>query len=194
MTLFKSVTLLGIAFILGGTPTIVQAEMPSTAIAQTSAVEFYNRGVDKANKKDYKGAIADYTQAIQLNPKYAIAYLNRGVAYRKLKNDQKALADYSQAIQLKPNYSLAYYNRGNVRDDLNNPKGAIEDYTQAIEIDQEWGSRGIADAYYNRAYVQARLKQRKGALADYQKAADLYKAAGQTEDYEDAMKQVRRLQ
>ena len=51
----------------------------SNTYAQT-AKEYFNRGIDKSNLKDYTGAILDYTKAIELNPKNAVAYYNRGIA------------------------------------------------------------------------------------------------------------------
>ena len=42
-------------------------------------VIFYcNRGYAYGKKGDYNRAIADYTQAIELNPNYVEAYNNRG--------------------------------------------------------------------------------------------------------------------
>jgi Flp pilus assembly protein TadD len=35
------------------------------------------------NKGDYGKAVADCTEAIRLDPKYAVAYNNRGVAHQE---------------------------------------------------------------------------------------------------------------
>jgi tetratricopeptide (TPR) repeat protein len=40
-------------------------------------------------------AIADYNQAIQLNPKYAKAFNNRGFAYNNKGEYDRAIADYT---------------------------------------------------------------------------------------------------
>ncbi|MEK9149008.1 MAG: tetratricopeptide repeat protein, partial [Candidatus Desantisbacteria bacterium] len=93
---------------------------------------FYaNRGLAKSALKDYPGALADYDQAINLNPNYALAYYNRGNAKSALKDYPGALADYDQAINLNPNYALAYYNRGNAKSALKDYPGALADYDQA---------------------------------------------------------------
>jgi hypothetical protein len=44
------------------------------------AIVYYGRGLAKSTKGDQDGAIADFSKAIDLNPKLAEAYLNRGLA------------------------------------------------------------------------------------------------------------------
>jgi Flp pilus assembly protein TadD len=46
-------------------------------------------------------AIADYTEAIRVDPSYADAYYNRGAAYEKLGQTADAEADYAVHRQLK---------------------------------------------------------------------------------------------
>ena len=69
-------------------------------------------GLGLRRKGDYDKAIADYTEAIRLNPKLAEAYYSRGFAYGKKGDYDKAIADYTEAIRLDPKYAEAYYNRG----------------------------------------------------------------------------------
>ena len=47
-------------------------------------------------------AIADYDEAIRLNPKEAKAYYNRGMAWEKKHSLQAALADFKMHSQLAP--------------------------------------------------------------------------------------------
>ncbi|MBE9260634.1 tetratricopeptide repeat protein [Dolichospermum sp. LEGE 00246] len=49
---------------------------------------------------DKQAAIADYNQAIKINPNYAHAYYNRGNAHYLLENNQAAISDYQQAVKL----------------------------------------------------------------------------------------------
>ena len=55
-----------------------------------------------AKKGDYDKAIADYTEAIRLDPKNAEAYCNRGHAYEEKGDYDKAIADCTEAIRLDP--------------------------------------------------------------------------------------------
>ena len=54
----------------------------SLRLDPTNANDFNRRGVAYYGKKDYDRAIADYDQAIKLNPAYAAALINRGNAWR----------------------------------------------------------------------------------------------------------------
>jgi tetratricopeptide (TPR) repeat protein len=67
---------------------------PLTALAQHSAAEFFKSGYTKADKADYDGAIADFSKAIELDPKYALAYDNRGVAKDRKSDYDGAIAGY----------------------------------------------------------------------------------------------------
>ena len=64
------------------------------------------------SKGDYDKAIADFTEAIRLNPKIAKAYNNRGLAYENKGDYDKAIADCTEAIRLDPKFAEAYHNRG----------------------------------------------------------------------------------
>ncbi len=48
-----------------------------------SAEEYFRRGYARYDQRDFSGAIADYTEAIRLNPEYAAAYNNRGLVYQE---------------------------------------------------------------------------------------------------------------
>lgn len=53
-------------------------------------------------------AIADYTEAIRLNPKYDRAYYFRAGLYVRKKDKAKAVADYTEAIKLDPGKDYYY--------------------------------------------------------------------------------------
>jgi tetratricopeptide (TPR) repeat protein len=74
---------------------------------------YYGRGFVYDNLKQYQRAVADYDQAIRLNPEFAKAYANRGLAYTKLGQHLQAVKDFDEAIRLKPDFADAYGNRGN---------------------------------------------------------------------------------
>jgi len=131
----------------------------------------YNeRGLAKANLKNYEGAIEDYKEAIRINPMYAIAHYNSGVANEKMMGHSKeAILDYTAAITADPNFSNAYANRGYVMaNERNDFIMAIDDCNKAIEIDPK-NSR----AYIKRSAVRIIIDDYVGAKADLKKAIEL---------------------
>ena len=79
---------------------------------------YLKRGMSKDDLKDYKGAIEDYTKAIEINPNNADAYFNRGVSKSNSEDDKGAIEDYTKVIEINPNDTDAYYNRGVLKEGL----------------------------------------------------------------------------
>jgi tetratricopeptide (TPR) repeat protein len=125
-----------------------------------------SQGDDLAAAGQYGQAIADYTRAINLNPKDPTAYLQRGLAYEKIRQYQKALEDYSKAIQLQPDDPELYMIRGMLFDIMNRPDSAVVDYSSAIR-----NNAAFAKAYYYRGLDLERAGQTEAALADFKSAA-----------------------
>jgi tetratricopeptide (TPR) repeat protein len=133
------------------------------AIELSPRAAFYNnRGIVRSELGDKPGAIDDYTQAIKINPNYALAYYNRGIVRSELGDKPGAIDDYTLAIKINPNDANAYYNRGIVRSELGDKPGAIDDYTLAIKINPN-----DANAYYGRGFVRNDLGDKQGAIDDY---------------------------
>jgi tetratricopeptide (TPR) repeat protein len=63
-------------------------------------VAYYNRGCAFYDDHQYDKAIADYTKAISINPKFADGYIGRAYAYAKKGEDHKADADFAEAKRL----------------------------------------------------------------------------------------------
>jgi tetratricopeptide (TPR) repeat protein len=117
---------------------------------------------------EYEKAEADYTRAIELDPKDAVAYNNRGANYNAMGEYEKAEADYTRAIELDPKDAVAYNNRGANYNAMGEYEKAEADYTRAIELDPDY-----AGAYFNRGNNYNAMGEYEAALMDFEHAADL---------------------
>ena len=133
-----------------------------------SADTYFRRGYAKDELGDYRGAIADYTEVIRLQPDAAEAYNNRGNAKNKLGQYFAAITDYDTAIRLKPDAADAYNNRGMAKADLGQHFAAIADFDTAIRLKPDY-----ALAYYNRGSARVDLGRISEAKQDFQKALKL---------------------
>jgi tetratricopeptide (TPR) repeat protein len=144
--------------------------------------EYYYSAYDKGRLKDYYGAIADFTKAIEIgnndDSDEASAYMNRGFLKTQLKDYYAAIEDFTKAIEIDPNYIRSYVERGYTKAELKDYYGAIADHTKAIEIDPNY-----ADAYAFRADSKSRLKDYYAAIEDFTKAIEI----GINDDSNEAM-------
>ena len=69
--------------------------------AEKKAIVFNDRGSIWMNKKGYENAIADYNEAIRLNPQFAMAFFNRGIAHFHERQFTLAAADLKQSQRLR---------------------------------------------------------------------------------------------
>ncbi len=139
---------------------------PSPSVPSGPKVDdFFLQASEKYNAGDLKGAIADYGQAIRLNPKNALAYASRGNVRYGLGDYKGAITDYDQTIRIDPKNVMAYNNRGAARSKLGDWKGEIADLGQAIQLNPQ-----LAGAYNGRGFARNELGDKQGAIVDYDQA------------------------
>jgi tetratricopeptide (TPR) repeat protein len=107
--------------------------------------------------------LADFNQALQINPDHIATYSNRGSARHALGDLEGALADFDRAIQLTPRRAAAllYHNRAGVRITQQNFPAAMADYHEALEIDPQ-----LCVAYISRGNARYHLGDQAGHV-DY---------------------------
>ena len=98
------------------------------------AVAYNNRGLAYKAKGLHDPAIADFTQAVALNPQLAEAYVGRGAAYGAKGLYDEAIADETQAIALNPQSANAYNNRGLAYEAKGLHDQAIADYRAVLKL------------------------------------------------------------
>jgi tetratricopeptide (TPR) repeat protein len=157
---------------------------PKTTVApsRTPSVQ-KNTVVDEQKRRDAEGflilgdanyginldqALADYSKAIELDPKFGAAYSSRGRVYHEKGDLDEALADYCKAIELDPNFEATFVVRGGVYHEKGDLDEALADYSKAIELDSKY-----AVAYTNRGGVYYEKGNFDEALADYSKVIEL---------------------
>lgn len=141
-----------------------QLALPRLSV-QTQAHIYNNRGNAFRSNREYGSAIADYDEAIRLDPTYANAYNNRGIANRAAGLADRAVADFNAALGINPEFASAYGNRGSAYADRGDLSHAISDYTRAVELDPDY-----SNAYNNRGNLYRQLREYRRAIADFDEA------------------------
>jgi tetratricopeptide (TPR) repeat protein len=169
---------------IGSAVKVKLADVRARFFMKRGATQLNLRGNERFKRKDYDGAIAFYTRAIENDPTAAMPYFNRGTVRFELGDHSEAIADLHSAIGLNRNWSLAYvrlamiYNNRGVFDHLNKKDhdGAIADFERALELNPElapartnlsvaFNNRGLYERYYRGDYDRA--------VADFEHALEL---------------------
>ncbi len=111
------------------------AAQPAPTKQELSAEDYFSRAFAR-EEKDYEGKIADYSEAIRLNPRHVDAYNNRGIVREASATLTAQFADYNQEILLDPQYPIAYANRGAVRIRQGEFDAAYADFDVALRLDR----------------------------------------------------------
>lgn len=111
------------------------------ALSQDDRVATHvNRGIVRMHGRDLSGAIADFDQAIALDPDQGEAYLNKAVATSHLQGGwAKALPLFDKAIEKRTRkLELAYFGRAIAHEMAGNIRAAYNDYRQASMLAPQW--------------------------------------------------------
>jgi tetratricopeptide (TPR) repeat protein len=143
---------------------LVCCEIPGTVIAQDAA-SYNASGADWFAKGQYDKALADFSEAIRLDPSFASAYSNRGGTWNSLGEYAKAVADCTEAIRLNPNTANPYNNRGIAWNKMGEYDKAIADCNEVIKLAPNSGP-----AYNTRAAAWFGKGEDTKAIADASEA------------------------
>ena len=173
--------------------------------AHPQAYAYYKSGRKKLDSKDYQGAVAEYTRAIESYPEFTDAYKFRGAARGWLDDDRGWLEDINRAISLNPNNAAYYSDRAKAKGYVNDWVGQVSDLEKALVLDhnnqdyreslinaknrlglyEEEKSHPQAYAYFQSGSKKSQSKDYQGAIAEYTRAiesdpgfADAYKSRG----------------
>jgi tetratricopeptide (TPR) repeat protein len=112
------------------------------------AADYVDRGLAWQKKGEYDKAIADYDQALAINPEDARACCCRGAAWRAKGEYDKAIADFNRALAINPQFASAHNGRGAAWYGKGEYDKALADLNEAIRL-----KPNEVSAYYGRAMV-----------------------------------------
>jgi tetratricopeptide (TPR) repeat protein len=129
----------------------------------------------KYKENNFDAAIADFDNAIRLDPRHIESYKFRGLARHKQGDFKEAIQNFNKLIELNNNVPYVYFLIGKVYqkkieqspesgdDDLavNAFKNAIKEFTKLIQSNNQ-----LADAYYYRSYAYYNISENEKSIKD----------------------------
>ena len=129
---------------------------------------FELRGMVRGFLED-RGALADFTHALELDPRFVTALVDRAKFERSWGDGRAAVEDLTRAIELEPGSAAHYEERGNARVGAGDRPGGIADLDHAVELDPGRASAWLARGLSREAGGKG---DRDGAIGDYSRAIE----------------------
>ena len=156
---------------------------PNAEVYKKRGYDFIAHGMaDEGNQVFLNYAIADFTEALRLNPNDTDAYLGRAGVYSQKKDFDRAIADYDQAIRIDPHNAEAYAFRGGIYFQKGKNNQALPDFNEAIRLNPKCknaytfrGGMYFGQAVHNKknADYDKAVEDIDKAIADIEKALEL---------------------
>lgn len=135
---------------------------------KTRAEVLINRGAAEGSRNNFKQAISDITEGLNIDPENKNGYFNRSIAYYTVGQYDNALKDYDAYLKLDPFNANVWYESGMIQRGLNRNQEAIESLNKAIQLNPK-----INVAYLERARAYAQSGNKAAAQQDYQRAQQM---------------------
>ncbi|KAK5110537.1 hypothetical protein LTR62_005729 [Meristemomyces frigidus] len=85
--------------------------------------------------KDFTGAVAKFSEAIELQPENHVLYSNRSGAYASLKDFDHALEDATRTTEIKPDWAKGWGRKGAAMHGVGDLVGAVDAFEEALKLD-----------------------------------------------------------
>src|SRR6476469_8995536 len=121
-------------FILLAASLLALALAPFSYAAKGDAAAHGNKGVQLSQQGAFDQAIAEFTEAIKLDPSDVRFYKDRGGVYLTMKRFQEAVNDFAKMVELAPKDYAGYSLRGAAQSELLQLDLALTDLNKALEL------------------------------------------------------------
>lgn len=102
---------------------------------QLQPIIYIHRGMAYFSESRYSLAMADFSEALRLNPENDKALYCRGVMYSIIQDYPKALADLNRCINLNPSWTDPILSRAQVYFHLGDKPKALADCEEALSLE-----------------------------------------------------------
>jgi tetratricopeptide (TPR) repeat protein len=138
--------------------------LPSLALANLSAEDYYQKGVRSSHSKDWGTAAESFLKAIQLQPKHKLAHANLGVALSQKGMHKDALLAFEKALSLGYDNAFMRYNRGLSFARLNLLEEAVTEMEKALKMNPR-----MVKTNYDLGHLYNKMGRREDALQQAEK-------------------------
>jgi len=125
-------------------------------------IQFMRNGIQKSNAQNYRGALEDFSHAVELKPFEPTVHYCRGIVKLILKNFESAISDFTEAVRLQINEQNVFFYRGLANYGAKDFDYAILDFSRFAK-----SASNFVEVYFNLALC---YKQKR----DYQKAIQFF--------------------
>ncbi|NIS78992.1 MAG: tetratricopeptide repeat protein [Anaerolineales bacterium] len=133
-----------------------------------SAKFHFDRGVSLVQEGDLEESIAEFEQAIRIQPDYALAYHTLGVAYYETRRLEEAKVAFENAIQHDPDLATAHAWLGNVYNEYGLYQRGLEEVDEALRLDP-----ALPEGHLFKGYILLNLSRIDDAQAAFEKTLAL---------------------
>ena len=121
------------------TPQQLSPLQNSSSPSYKSVKTYFIQGFKQIESGDYRGAIANFNQVLNIDPNNAYAYIGRGFSRFSLGSYRGAKKDFDKALEITPDIAYAHFFRGFTLVMLEDKQGGIADLKQASILFKQEG-------------------------------------------------------
>jgi tetratricopeptide (TPR) repeat protein len=119
-------------------------------------------GIDKCNHSDFKGAVGEFSAAIDVKPDAPIGYYCRALTKLRLRNYESSIPDFTEAIRLQMGEANALYYRGVARYNTKDYNGAELDLESYLKAEPNF-----AEGYYMLGLINKDYDKLNAAIQNF---------------------------